>query len=89
MYDDPQSPFSSLDESLDIETPSKPHTAQSRLNQSHTINTSQAAGSDVHHQRYCTQAYLLGLVQRRPLDEACPNVSTHRTFRVGSYYALD
>jgi hypothetical protein len=89
VHDDPQSPSSSSDESPDIETPSKPRTAQSRLNQSHTINTSQAAGSDVHHRRYCTQACLLGLVRRRPLDEACPNVSAHRTFGVGSHHALD
>jgi hypothetical protein len=44
VHDDPQSPSSSLDESIDIETPSKPrtHTAQSRIGQSDAINTSQA-----------------------------------------------
>src|SRR5450432_1806448 len=91
VHDDLQSPSSSSDESPDIETPSKPRTrsAQSRLKQSYTTNTSQAAGSDVHYRHYCTQACLLGLVRRRLLDEACPNVSVYRSFGAGSHYALD
>jgi hypothetical protein len=85
------SPSGSSDESEDIETPSKPstRTAQSKLGQSHTINTSQATGSDVRYRQYCTQACLLGLAQRRPLDEACPNISTHRALGASNHHGLD
>jgi hypothetical protein len=91
VYEDPQSPSSSSDESLDIETPSKPRTgtAQSGFRQSYATNTSQAAGSDVRHRQYCTQACLLGLARRRPLDEACPNISTHRALGAGNHHSLD
>jgi hypothetical protein len=64
-------------------------TAQSRLGQYHAINTSQAAGSDVRHRQYCTQACLLGLAGRRPLDGACPNISTHRAIGAGNHHGLD
>ena len=91
VYEDPQSPSSSSDESSDIETPSKPRTrtAQSGFGQSHSINTSPAVGSDVRHWQYCTQACLLGLARRRPLDEACPNISTHRALRASNHHGLD
>jgi hypothetical protein len=91
VCEDPQSPSSSSDESLDVETPSKPRTrtAQSGFGQSYSINTSQAAGNDVRHQQYCTQACLLGLAQRRPLDEACPNISAHRALGPSGHHSLD
>ncbi len=90
LHEDLHSPSSLSDKSLDIKTLSKPmtRTAQSRFRQP-TVNTSQAAGNDVRHRQYYTQACLLGLVRRRPLDEACPNVSTHRTFGASSYHVLD
>jgi len=37
---------------------------------------------------YCTQACLLGLVRRGPLDGACPNVNTHRAHGAGNHHAL-
>ena len=80
VHEDPQSPPSSPDDSSDVETPSKPRTrmAQSEIKQSHVAKTSQAAEErDVGQRQYCTQACLLGLVRKRPLDEACPNVSAH------------
>jgi hypothetical protein len=92
VYEDPQSPSGSSDESSDVETPSKPRTrtARSGIRQSSdAINTSQAAGSDVHQRQYCTQACLLGLVRRHPLDKACPNVSAHRVFGNSSQHVLD
>jgi hypothetical protein len=91
VYEDPQNPSSSSDESSDIETPSKPrtHTAQSRTGSSHAINISQAEESDVRQRQYCTQACLSGLVRRRPLDEACPNVSAHRAYQAGHHHLLD
>src|ERR1700722_2905711 len=91
VHEDSQSPSSSLDESSDIETPSKPRTrtAESGIKQSRAINSSQAAGSDVRQRQYCPQACLLGLVRRRPLDEACPNVSAHRALRACSHHVLD
>ena len=51
--------------------------------------SSQAAESDVRQRQYCTQACLLGLVRKRPLDEACPNVTTHRAHGAGNYHVLD
>jgi tRNA A-37 threonylcarbamoyl transferase component Bud32 len=91
VYEDSQSPSGSSDESSDIETPSKPRTctAQSGFGQSYAINTSQAARSDVCYQQYCTQACLLGLARKRPLDEACPNVSAHRALGPSSHHGLD
>jgi hypothetical protein len=91
VYNDPQSPTGSLDESLDIETPSKLRTcrAKSKPEQSYTLNTSQGEESNVQHRSYCTQACLLGLVRRLPLDEACLNVSTHRSFGDGSYHTFN
>ncbi|CAK7275170.1 hypothetical protein SEPCBS57363_006543 [Sporothrix epigloea] len=32
---------------------------------------------------FCTQACLLGLKRRQPMDDACPNVHLHRAVRVG------
>jgi hypothetical protein len=91
VHKDLQSPLGSLDKSLDIETLSKLRTctAQSRIKQSYAINTSQVAKSNVRHRQYCTQACLLGLAQRRPLDKACLNVSAHRALRASSYHGLD
>jgi hypothetical protein len=92
VYEDPQSPSDSSDESSDVETPSKPRicTAQSGIRQSSgSINTSQASESDVRQRQYCTQACLLGLVQRLPLDEACSNVSAHRAWGLDSHHMLD
>jgi hypothetical protein len=91
VHEDLYSPSSSSDKSSDIEIPSKPTTCtvQSGFRQSYTVNTSQAAGNDIRYLQYCTQACLLGLVQRRPLDKACPNVSAHRAFRASSYHILD
>lgn len=81
VHEDPQSTSSSSDENSDIETPSKPRdrTAPSRFRQSHAAKTSQTAQErDIRQRQYCTQACLLGLVRKRPLDEACLNVSAHR-----------
>jgi hypothetical protein len=91
VYEDLQSPSSLLDKSLEIKTLSKlqTRTVQSRLRQSYTINTLQAIESDVRHRQYYIYAYLLGLAQRRPLDEACLNISTHCTLKAGNYYGLD
>ena len=92
VYKDLQSPSGLSDKSSDIETPSKPRTctAWSGIRQSSdAINTLQAAGSDVHQRQYCTQACLLGLVRRHPLDKACPNVSAHRVFGNSSQHVLD
>jgi hypothetical protein len=91
VHEDLQSPSSSLDKTLDVETPSKPRacTRQSRTRQMCSVKSSQAAKeSDVHYQQYCTQACLLGLVRKRPLDNACPNVSAHRAYRAGNHHAL-
>ncbi|KAG9228547.1 hypothetical protein BJ875DRAFT_526349 [Amylocarpus encephaloides] len=74
-------PSGSSDETSDIETPSKPRarTHQSGTRQVRPVKSSQAAEeSDVRHRQYCTQACLLGLVRKRPLDDACPNVNAHR-----------
>ena len=91
VYKDSQSPAGSSDETSDIETPSKPRmrTAESGNRHAHAINTSQASGSDLRQRQYCTQACLLGLVRRSPLDDACPNVSAHRAHGAGSHHALD
>jgi hypothetical protein len=91
VHEDPQSPSGSSDESLDIETPSKLRAlaAQPGTRQSYAINTSQATKGDLQQRQYCTQACLLGLTQRRPLDEACPNFFLHRGLGAGSYHVLD
>ena len=47
--------------------------------QMRSVKSLQAAEeSDVRYRQYCTQACLLGLVRKRPLDDACPNVRAHR-----------
>jgi hypothetical protein len=53
------------------------------------IKSSQAAEeSDVRHRQYCTQACLLGLVRKHPLDDACPNINAHRTHGASNHHAL-
>ncbi|KAG4430456.1 hypothetical protein IFR05_014064 [Cadophora sp. M221] len=91
VHEDPQSPSGSSDETSDVETPSKPgsRTRQSGIGQMRSIKSSDAVEeSDVCHQRYCTRACLLGLVRKRPLDDACPNVNTHRTHGDGIHHGL-
>ena len=91
VHEDPQSPSGSSDETSDVETPSKPRvrTHQSSTGQIHSIKSSQAAEeSDVRHRQYCTQACLLGLVRKGPLDNACPNVTSHRAHGAGNHHAL-
>lgn len=91
VHEDPQSPSGSSDETSDFDTPSKPkaRTRQSGIRQMHSAKISQLAKeSDVRHRQYCTQACLLGLVRKRPLDDACPNVNTHRAHRAGNFHAL-
>lgn len=91
VHKDPQSPSGSSDEFSDIGTPSKAsmRTAESGIRHAHAINAPQPPGSDVRQRQYCTQACLLGVVRRRPLDEACPNVSAHRALGAGSHHPLD
>jgi len=92
VHKDPQSPSGSSDETSDVETPSKPRarTRQSGTGQMRSVKSSQAAKeNDVRHRQYCTQACLLGLVRRRPLDDACPNVNAHRATRADNHHALE
>jgi hypothetical protein len=91
VHEDPQSQSSSSDETSDVETPSKPRagTRQSGTGQIRSVKSSPAAEeSDVRHRKYCTQACLLGLVRKGPLDDACPNVNTHRAHGTGNHHAL-
>jgi hypothetical protein len=91
VHEDPQSPSGSSDETSDVETPSKPRARirQSGTGQMRSVKSSQAAKeSDVRHRQYCTQACLLGLVRKRPLDDACPNVGAHRAHEAGNKHAL-
>ena len=91
VHEDPQSPSGSSDETSDVETPSKPRarTRQSGTGQVRPVISSQAAEeSGVRHRQYCTQACLLGLIRKRPLDNACPNVGAHRAQGAGNKHAL-
>jgi len=91
VHEDPQSPPGSSEETSDVETPSKSRalTRQSRTGQMHSVKSSQAAEeTDVLHRQYCTQACLLGLVRKHPLDEACPNVNAHRVHGAGNKHTL-
>jgi len=91
VHEDPQSPSGSSDETSDVDTPSKPkaRTRQSGTGQVRPVKLSQAAEeSDVRHRQYCTQACLLGLVRKHPLDDACPNVKAHRGHGTGNKHAL-
>ncbi|KAH6698225.1 hypothetical protein BKA61DRAFT_583388 [Leptodontidium sp. MPI-SDFR-AT-0119] len=88
VHEDPQSPSGSSDETSDVETPSKPR-AGMRQSGTRQIRSSPAAEeSDVRHRQYCTQACLLGLVRKGPLDDACPNVNAHRAHASGNHHAL-
>ncbi|KAL5312936.1 hypothetical protein ACEPPN_019362 [Leptodophora sp. 'Broadleaf-Isolate-01'] len=92
LHEDPQSPSGSSDEASDIDTPSKSRarTRQAGTGQMRSIKSSQVVEeSDIRHQRYCTHACLLGLVRKRSLDGACPNVITHRAHGDGIHHALD
>jgi len=54
-----------------------------------SVKPSQATKeSDNRHRQYCTQACLLGLIQKHPLDDACLNVNAYCAYKVGNYYAL-
>ncbi|KAH7393706.1 hypothetical protein BKA64DRAFT_746722 [Cadophora sp. MPI-SDFR-AT-0126] len=91
LHEDPQSPSGSSDETSDVDTPSKSRarTHQAGTGQIRSIKSSQAVEeSDIRHQRYCTHACLLGLVRKRSLDGACPNVNTHRAHGDGIHHAL-
>jgi hypothetical protein len=91
VHEDPQSPSGSSDETPDVETPSKPRarTRQSGTRQVRPVKSSQAAeGSDVRHRQYCTQACMLGLVRKHPLDDTCPNINAHRAQGAGNYHGL-
>jgi hypothetical protein len=92
IHEDPQSPSGSSDETSDVETPSKPRarTCQSSTGQMRSVKSSQAAEeTDVLYRQYCTQACLLGLVRKHPLDEACPNVRAHRAHGADNKHALE
>ncbi|CZT07739.1 uncharacterized protein RCO7_11231 [Rhynchosporium graminicola] len=91
VHEDSQSPSGSSDETSDVETPSKPgsRTRQSVTEQIRSSNSSQAAKeSNVRNRQYCTQACLIGLVQKGLLNNACPNVSAHRAHGTGTHHAL-
>ncbi|KAH6667181.1 hypothetical protein B0J14DRAFT_629544 [Halenospora varia] len=91
VHEDPQSPSGSSDETSDVETPSKRRvrTRQSSTGQTRSVKPSQVVEESNVHRQYCTQACLLGLVRKRPLDDACPNVSSHRARGANSHHALE
>lgn len=89
VHEDPQSPSGSSDENADVVTPSRSraHTRQSSTGQMRSIISSDAIKeSNVRHRQYCTQACLLGLVRKRPLDNACPNFNAHRAHGTGNHH---
>jgi hypothetical protein len=47
-----------------------------------------AKDSDVLYRQYCTQACLLYLVRKGPLDNAYPNINAHYAHGAGNHYAL-
>jgi hypothetical protein len=88
---DPQSPSGSLNETLDIKTLCKPRvcTRQFSAGQMYSAKLSQATKeSDIRHRPYCTQACLLGLVHKHPLDKACLNVNKHQRYKTSNDYVL-
>ena len=86
VHEDPQSPSGSSDETSQVDTPSKP---RARTGQMRSVKSSQATKeSDVRHRQYCTQACLLGLVRKHPLDDTCPNINAHRAHGAGDHHAL-
>ncbi|RFU32574.1 hypothetical protein B7463_g3766, partial [Scytalidium lignicola] len=91
VNEDPQNPSSSSDETPDVETPSKSRvrTRQPNTGQIRSAKSSQTTEkSNVRHRQYCTQACLLGLVRKHPLDDACPNVNAHRANGTSNYHRL-
>ena len=48
-----------------------------------------SSGSEHEARQYCTQGCLLGLKRGGPLDENCPNVSSHRPSGGGSQHPID
>ncbi|RFU26337.1 hypothetical protein B7463_g10008, partial [Scytalidium lignicola] len=83
-------PSASSDEPSDIDTPSKPKVSTRRPQvQGAKANTpSKPSRDQVRHAQYCTQACLLGVIRRQPLDNACPNVSIHRAHSLDIYHGL-
>ncbi|KAL8825179.1 MAG: hypothetical protein Q9170_007897 [Blastenia crenularia] len=66
----------SSDAFVDDDTPSKSNKNQgSKGNEQGTRGTSRSQAP--HHNAYCTQACLLGLVRRSAVDEKCPNAALH------------
>lgn len=90
MHEDPQSPSNSSDETSEL----KRQAIQGLVRGSRVpdrvrpVKSSQAAEkSDVRHRQYCTQACLLGLVRKNPLDDACPNINAHHAHVAGNHHA--
>jgi hypothetical protein len=90
VHEDSRSSSGSSDETLDVETLRKPRvrTRQSGTERIHSVKSSQATKESDRHRQYCTQACLLGLVRKHPLDDACPNVKAHRAHGARNYHAL-
>ncbi|PSS25711.1 hypothetical protein M430DRAFT_33320 [Amorphotheca resinae ATCC 22711] len=92
VHEDPESPSSSSDDFSEVETPRKPKARTTQPgNRPANVKTPQIPEQNGIrcHRQYCTQACLLGLVRGRPLDEACPNVSAHRSHKASNCHALE
>lgn len=77
--DDPGSPDDDFGDNSDMyETPTKPKAAKnSSSGQQQQKTTSSSSSGKEQGRQYCSQACLLGLVQRLAIDENCPNARLH------------
>ncbi|KAL8902668.1 MAG: hypothetical protein Q9207_004489 [Kuettlingeria erythrocarpa] len=81
--DDSGSPDDDSRNNSDVyETPTKPKAARNpssrqQLQQQQQQQTTSASPGKEQRRQYCTQACLLGLMRRSPIDENCPNARLH------------
>ncbi|KAI4124200.1 MAG: hypothetical protein LQ338_004929 [Usnochroma carphineum] len=68
---------SSSDESTDVDTPNKSKSTRKNEVKSQKGGQGCSKGRAPQKREYCTQACLLGLVQKSAVDEGCPNAASH------------
>lgn len=73
----------------DLATPTKPSSSKTcQGKQVQQSSRGSGAAGKQRQRKYCTQACLLGLAQRRTIDESCPNAGLHPRGKRGDTHSL-
>ena len=88
LRDDRQDPSDGSGEnSGKEEIPCKPPASKTRRGHQKSSKYSSTGGKQ-QQRLYCTQACILGLVLRHPIDDSCPNAASHRRSAKGNTHLL-